>query len=373
MPTSMGLNEITLGASTSTANLGGAQLATTAMNLAQTRQNMRLQQQQVEVMKEQLETAKFNKTMTRMQLLARTRPEIAKRMVPKIKSDLAAAGIPVDDGILEMLASDEDYKRRFQLVGSMLSGQITDPEIRQQALQAFTDLGAFDAGLSALHDQYKLKMQAQTQQSRLATEERRATQFIANEMNKVRNDYNKVVDPLVTTFGQLNQAKLALRSGKISRIKAAIPVFARTINQEKGPLSDNDTARVLAENISQKWGELQNWITSNPSAKLPKGQLEDLWNMVTEYERVARGAVEAQLAQRAQSYADHPMPEIYAYAQNLTKQKLDLLQQLGTSVDSANLTPKQKQFIEQAKKLINPATGKPYTNEEIMAKALEIK
>jgi hypothetical protein len=154
------------------------------VKLAQEKQNVEKGAQDLQIQKEALDTAKFNKGVSSMQTLARMRPEIAKRAVPKVLENLRAAGIPVDQSVLDAMASDDSYKVRFLSIASALSGEASNPETRAAAMQAFSDIGEFDKGLSAFETTSKLKQAKDLAEARL--EESRRSHDAANNSRSER-------------------------------------------------------------------------------------------------------------------------------------------------------------------------------------------
>lgn len=153
----------------------------TAMGLATMKEKVEGQRVELEQQKEALEVAKYNKALGSLTTLARTRPDIAKKMVPKVQENLMKAGIAVDPTILEVMASDEEKKRQMLSISDLLSGQAQSKEQRAASLQALNDWGAFDQGLDAILSQTRLQQTEKIAQMKM---EQAAQQTAVREAGK---------------------------------------------------------------------------------------------------------------------------------------------------------------------------------------------
>lgn len=140
-----------------TGSAGPSQQLQQGMQLAQTANSLDAQKASLEQQKEQLDTMKFNKAFDTMHTLATARPEIAKRMVPKVLDQFRSAGIPVDENVMHTMASDDEWKNRWMQVANGIDS--TDPAQRAQFMSAMTDMGMTDKGLAQLASSSKLQSQ----------------------------------------------------------------------------------------------------------------------------------------------------------------------------------------------------------------------
>ena len=112
--------------------------------------NNDLKEQQLE-----LQTKKYNQFTGFMQTLARTSPAIAKRMLPSMIEASRKSDNPIDPAILETMASDEEYKRRYQSMSDMIMNGAGNPGVMGAGLSAAQEIGKFDSLLGAAIDKQK--------------------------------------------------------------------------------------------------------------------------------------------------------------------------------------------------------------------------
>lgn len=136
------------------------------MELAKTQQAVEESKQKVETMKDTLDTAKFNKLNGYMQTLAKSQPDIAKRLVPTMQKSLQQSGLGVDPSILELVASSDDYKRRILALSATSDELAKDPEKRKAYVQAHAEIGDFDKGLQSLEHYSKQDMSLQISEAK---------------------------------------------------------------------------------------------------------------------------------------------------------------------------------------------------------------
>ena len=155
------------------------------MQLASMQQQQQLTQQDIQKQQDQLDTAKFTKLNGFITTLARSRPEIAQKMIPQMKDDLGRSGMNVDPGILDLYAKDDAYKARAQSLSTSIQQLASDPQARQQYLAAAGDVGMCDTAQNSLFDAQKtvastdLKTALMQQKSDLAADKNHTTINVA--------------------------------------------------------------------------------------------------------------------------------------------------------------------------------------------------
>lgn len=265
----------------------------TGMKLAQEKQNIEQQKIQMEQMEDQLEQQKFTKAMNNMGTLARARPEIAKRMVPRIQEQLRAAGIAVDASVLDLMASDDAYKNRFMAITKVASGLANDPKSRQEALQALTDIGSFDKGLSMLEGQNKLETQVDVAQARADAmkevaglnakskqdaEERRMDETERRKEDNIRKDVSAISGDFQKRQEQFSNINAAVQGGDTRQVTMILSQIARNVGGEKGALSDNDVARVFPADYATTLNQL--YAKLGQEGKISASLKKSLMNLV---------------------------------------------------------------------------------------------
>ncbi len=157
----------------------------TAMNLAEQAQGLEANKVKVAEMKDQMETAQYNKALNSLHTLARTRPEIAKKMVGKVKENLNRAGIAVDDLVLDQFVSDDAFRQRMLSGYNYLAGKATDPGERSKGMQALADWGLFEKvfiGADAEQQNERLKSQEKIASLKLKAD------IAADDRQRVRDE-----------------------------------------------------------------------------------------------------------------------------------------------------------------------------------------
>ncbi len=274
----------------------------TAMNLAEQAQGLEANKVKVAEMKEQMETAQYNKALNSLHTLARTRPDIAKRMVGKVKENLNKAGIAIDDSVLEVMASDDSYKQRMLSAYSALSGKATNPEARSKGLQALSDYGMFDKAFETIlsSEQFDERLKSQEKiasskaeadlaksQAKLAAAEDRAAKADARANYGMGKDVSQALFAAKKNFDQKIKEDLASRASAIEAEsllsaggaisdEAAKSKVARMF--EKGVLTDEDLGRLAGSKALYERGK--QFVQSMMSGKLSDENRADLYNIV---------------------------------------------------------------------------------------------
>lgn len=339
--------------------------AKVGMGLAQAKQDMDAKKVQTAAMEDQLETAKFNKVTGMLNTLAKTNPQIAKRMIPAMKEQLQKSGIPVDDSVLDLMASDPEYKKRMLNIQQALSGKATDPEVRMQALQAFQDIGAFDKGLELFANQSKQEQALAIAQSKIdamerlgvkkaeasaAGVERKAVKQEYDIINNASKEFQKMIKDDQIAMDAAERAEALLTNGGTISSEAAKSTIARMF--EKGVLTDQDLARLSGgKSLFQQGAQLAEKAVSG---KLTDENRDELLKIVNTLKPVYE--------QKVSDKAD-------VYAQSQSEISSIPKDQFLKSFSGANLVNKRKQAppppSDKIKQFIDAQKAKGKTDEEI--------
>lgn len=369
------------------------------MSLAKTKQDMEMQKINMEDMKEKLETNKVNSALSGLSVLARARPEIGKKLVPHIVEKFRKANIPVDPIILETMATDDEHKRRYNLVSESLKGKVTDPATRAETLMAFNEFGMFETGLKAYEDQYKneqalsiAEMKAKEAGNRADGTQSRSDRGTALNMYKeaiggiktISKEYNKNV-------GSYANINAALERGDVASVRQVLANIAKGVGEQVGTLTDNDIANIVpptfATNLDQFVMKLTNEDTKYNETVVKSlkklvqtaqaNNQQKYKNMLTvQRNKLSKGDFAAPFfKERWGEVIDSELSDVDAMlGGDLGAGKISSIadakkagagQAPGAPPAADALKAKQDEFRAKASKLINPATKKPYTAEEI--------
>jgi hypothetical protein len=342
----------------------------TGLQLATASEQIEQKKIQNEQMKEQLESAKFNKAIGSLQTLAKTRPEIAKKMIPRIQQNLESAGIAVDPAILDVMASDPEYKRRLNALGDIVSGMANDPERRSSALAAINDLGMYSEGISALEKQQGQRFaqgqqkSAQEFQSGEAEKQRASQEKIAHikgdqvsaqqdlrqeridisRHNSILNRLNsKDINDQLKQIRNLSNAKAQILGGtkvtpqQLHELQQAV----RSNLGIKGTGGVDERAATYFKNLGLKIAEVNQFFTAEPSDVNNFGNTEVLKHLMAlvdkEIESVQSGVKKTAL--KASAGAE----SMYKKRPDLQSDLDSAIQKISESSSDSNPTPQRLQ------------------------------
>lgn len=119
----------------------------TGIQLATAADTIEAQKAKVAEMKLDLQNKQFQSTSSMLKNLAMANPKVGKLMAPRIKENMIKLGF--DPNIVDYITSDDASRARFVNVANMLQGKIKTAAQLSEALQAFSDIGEFDKGITS--------------------------------------------------------------------------------------------------------------------------------------------------------------------------------------------------------------------------------
>lgn len=207
------------------------------VELAKMADSHELQKQQVAKQKEELEKSKFDNAMGMMNTLARSNPKVGKMLAPKLKERFMQMGVPVDDAVLDMVGSEDEYKANVMRAAKLFTEKNLrdNPTAVQDIMRAFGNFGDFEGGMKQL-------LEAGKQQTAIEREEIKARRDETKDAKEQASVGQKEVDKKFAadynefTGGGLNKANDAI--SKLEDYKAKLEEEStKTFQAGGGPIA----------------------------------------------------------------------------------------------------------------------------------------
>lgn len=142
----------------------------TGIGLATMQTQVEKQKTDLAAQKDDLIVKKYTTFNNFMTTLARSSPEIAKRMIPGMKRISQQMDMPIDDSIYDLQGSEDSWKKRWQAISDLHTKGLSDPKIAAAGMAAAQDFGIFNNMAQNGYD----KMKQDSTQAHAASESDKA-------------------------------------------------------------------------------------------------------------------------------------------------------------------------------------------------------
>lgn len=277
--------------------------ANTAIGLANAVQQQQANKIKLQQMQDELSQQRFNTAIGSLQTLARMSPAVAKLAAPKVQENFQKAGINVDPGVIKLMSSDEGFRQRFRSIAQGLSLQgMNDPAVREQAMQALSDVGETDKGIDLFAQQSKMQAAGQLKQAQIegalkaaqiranatvqASQNRSQNMQVRNQLQANRQ-YAQELGPLENGLQQANKAEQLVREiqqgglqGNKSLRSDLSATLASLVNQGRAATVFGQHSTEF-NSLYASAKDAMNYLQGTASNTIPPAQLEQLMKDVS--------------------------------------------------------------------------------------------
>jgi len=253
----------------------------TGFELAQNQEKIGLAQRQNQLEQEKIQASYLAKANDLLPNLLKTTGKARSLLTNSYMSLMAKGGMPVNKDTMDLLAADESVASDYAAIEDKIRKQYPNDPVRQAAARAqylglppsdvMTQVtGVAKAELGAKYAMERTRFQqSQVAQRQMTGAQVKREDTAQREVSGLIDKTNQYFQGLTPALGQIEGifgTKDKPKKVEISELKALLPAFARTIGGEKGPLSDDDVKRVLAETLELKVELLADYISGDQKA-----------------------------------------------------------------------------------------------------------
>lgn len=263
----------------------------TGFELAQNQQKLGMAQQQIQLQQEQISQGYLEKATSLFPHFMRASGGTRKALGNAITQMMGKAGLGVDQDTLMLMNSDEQLNAQASQYLSQLQKEFpNNPAMIAARMGEFLQQPASDI-YTAMTKAVSQQLSTQQAWQRMVYQQaqvtgRQLTQQDFARQKKVSDDINKVLERAPKDFEAVAVGLKTLEDkfGTPANPKEvdtmdlmnSLSTFARTIGQEKGPLTEGDVNRVFANTVGLQLSTWENYLSGN--GKPPKELVAKLRN-----------------------------------------------------------------------------------------------
>ena len=253
----------------------------TGVELANNQYRTQLAMEQNQMEREKIQQTYLDKANNLLPNLLKTTGKARSLLTSSYMNLMAKGGMPVNQDTMDLIGADDQlapgvlsvYQEGKRIFGNDPAGlaaymaeklgvppgdsysQITGVIKGQESARAAMSRAIYQQGQVA---------QRQMTASQLKREDT-AQKEVSGLIDKT-NQYFQTLTPSLGQIEGIFGTKEKPKKVQLSELNALLPAFARTIGGEKGPLSDDDVKRVLANTLELKVDTLGNYLTGKTEA-----------------------------------------------------------------------------------------------------------
>lgn len=253
----------------------------TGFELAQNQEKIGLAQRQNQLEQEKIQMSYLDKANNLLPNLLKTSGKARSLLTNSYMNLMAKGGMPVNKDTMDLLAADESVAADYAALEDKIRKQYPNDPVRQAAARAqylglppgdvMTQVtGVAKAELGAKYAMERTRFQqSQVGQRQMTASQIKREDTAQKEVSGLIDKTNQYFQTLTPSLGQIEGifgTKDKPKNVPLSELNALLPAFARTIGGEKGPLSDDDVKRVLANTLELKIDTLGNYLNGKTEA-----------------------------------------------------------------------------------------------------------
>jgi hypothetical protein len=273
----------------------------TGFELAQNQERLRIAQENVNLQQQQISDGFMTKAIGMLPAYLRATGKSKKMIGNAFASLWQRSGNAMNPEVMDLINSDDDMSNgilgEYQRLNQLYNG---DPVLVGTALRDRfgSDQTDFIEKMLASKEEAKLRrsimleqqgfitgrqLQSQSYRSDTAT-----TKSIEDTVGKTNKNFDSVIGGIQQVESKIGTVKNPIKAD-VQDVMSSLATFARTVQQEKGPLTEGDVGRVFARTFGLDVAKVLNYFSGKEKAppELLDKLRKDLGTFKTNLSRVA--------------------------------------------------------------------------------------